>query len=96
MFRKNVSLHLQGVKTQGARNGGAGTNKCYAVPSSLMLSSLELEATCSSEMTVPTNPQRRIPQDGILRSCCRKNLKYYVALACWALYRRLNEFLVRY
>jgi hypothetical protein len=37
-----------------------------------------------------------IPQDGIRRSHRRKNLKSYIALTGWALYRRCNVFSVRY
>jgi hypothetical protein len=37
-----------------------------------------------------------IPEDGILHSHCRENLKSYIALTVWALQRRCNVFLVMY
>jgi hypothetical protein len=36
------------------------------------------------------------PEDDILHSHCRENLKPYIALTGWALYRRRNVFPVRY
>jgi hypothetical protein len=37
-----------------------------------------------------------IPEDGILHSHLRENLKSYIALTSWALYGRSNMFPVRY
>jgi hypothetical protein len=37
-----------------------------------------------------------IPEDGILHSHRRENLKFYIALTGWALYRRRNVSPVRY
>jgi hypothetical protein len=36
------------------------------------------------------------PEDDILHSHCRENLKSYIALAGWVLQRRRNVFPVRY
>jgi hypothetical protein len=45
-----------------------------------------MEATISSEMTVPTRATRRnIPQEYVLRSYRRENLKSYIALTGYAL-----------
>jgi hypothetical protein len=37
-----------------------------------------------------------IPEDDIFHSHCRENLKSYIALADWAVYRRRNVSPVRY
>jgi hypothetical protein len=37
-----------------------------------------------------------IPEDGILHSHRRGNIKFYIALTGWALYRRRDVFSVRY
>jgi hypothetical protein len=37
-----------------------------------------------------------IPENGILHSHCRENIKSYIALASWALKRRHNVSPVRY
>jgi hypothetical protein len=51
-----------------------------------ILVALMMEALRSSETLVLTRAIRRnIPEDGILRSHCRENLKSYIALAGWAL-----------
>jgi hypothetical protein len=45
-----------------------------------------MEALSSSEMSVLTRPTRRyIPEDDILHSHCRENLKSYIALTGWDL-----------
>jgi hypothetical protein len=51
------------------------------VPSSLILSTLMMEAIRSSETPVLARAiQRNIPEDGILHSRRRENLKSYIAL----------------
>jgi hypothetical protein len=56
------------------------------VPSSPILVTLMIEVRRSSEMSVLTGVTRRnIPEDGILHSHRRENLKSYIALTGWAL-----------
>jgi hypothetical protein len=56
-----------------------------------------MEAIRSSEMSVLTRTTRRhIPGDGILHSHRRENLKSYIALTGWALWRRRNVSPVKY
>jgi hypothetical protein len=55
------------------------------VPSSPILSAVMMEAIRSSETSVITRfTQRYIPEDGILRSHRRENLKSYITLTDWA------------
>jgi hypothetical protein len=66
-------------------------------PTSLSLSTLMMEAKCSSETSVLTRATRRhIPEDDILHSHRHESLKSYIALTGWILYRRSNIFPVRY
>jgi hypothetical protein len=54
-------------------------------------------ALLSSETSVLTRATRRnIPEYDILPSPHRENLKSYIALTGWALWRRRNVFRVRY
>jgi hypothetical protein len=56
-----------------------------------------MEATRSSETSVLTRAtQRHIPEDDILHSHCRENLKSYIALTGWSLKRRSNVSPVKY
>jgi hypothetical protein len=56
------------------------------VPGSPTLATLMMESIRSSETSVLTTGTRRnIPDDGILHSHRRKNLKSYIALTGWAL-----------
>jgi hypothetical protein len=57
-----------------------------AVRSSPILVTLMLEALSSSETSVLTRATRRnIPEDAILHSHRRENLKFYIALTSWTL-----------
>jgi hypothetical protein len=56
------------------------------VSSLLIVSTLKMEATCSSETSALTRPrQRHILEDGILHSHRRENLTFYIALTGWSL-----------
>jgi hypothetical protein len=56
------------------------------VPSSLILSTLVIQAIRSSETSVLTSATRRhIQKDGILHSHRRGNLNSYIALTGWTL-----------
>jgi hypothetical protein len=56
------------------------------VPTSPILVTLILEALRSSETSILTRATRRyIPENGILHSDSRDNLKSYIALTAWAL-----------
>jgi hypothetical protein len=56
-----------------------------------------MEALRSSEASVLKRATRcNIPEDDILHSQCRENLKSYIALTGWALYRRRNVSPVKY
>jgi hypothetical protein len=50
------------------------------VPSSTILLTLMIEALSSSETSILTTVTRHIPEDGILDSHRRENLKSYIAL----------------
>jgi hypothetical protein len=55
------------------------------------------EALISSEMSVLTRATRRnIPEDVFLHSHRRENLKSYIALTGWTLYRRRNMSPMKY
>jgi hypothetical protein len=56
------------------------------VPSSLIVFTLMMDATCSSETSIFTRDRRcHIPKDGILHCHSRENPKSYIALTGWAL-----------
>jgi hypothetical protein len=70
-------LHYQGEKNQPARNDVIVT--ANVVPSSLILTTLTMEAICSFETLVLTRATwRNIPEDSALHSHCRENLKSYI------------------
>jgi hypothetical protein len=67
------------------------------VPSSPTLVILMKEALSSCETSVLTRATRRnIPENPILHSHCRENLKSYIALTGWTLRRRGNVSPVKY
>jgi hypothetical protein len=60
--------------------------RANTVPNSPILVTLMMEALSSSETSVLTRATRRnIPEDDILHSHRRENLKSYIALIGWAL-----------
>jgi hypothetical protein len=68
------------------RNSALVANYSYRSSSSPILVTLMKEAVCSSETSVLTRATRRnIPEDAILHSHRRENLKSYIALTGWAL-----------
>jgi hypothetical protein len=67
------------------------------VPSSQILVTLMMEALSSSETSAFTRATRRnIPENAILHSHRRKNLKSYIALTGWTMQRRRNVSPVKY
>jgi hypothetical protein len=59
----------------------------YIVRNSLILSTLTMEVISSSETSVlGRDIQGHIPEEGILHSHRRENLKSYAQLTGWALY----------
>jgi hypothetical protein len=76
MFRRNYCLHLQGIKIC---EPGTSVSRWLQADSSLAdFYTLKMEAICSSETSVHTKFTRsHIPEDGILRSHRRENLKSY-------------------
>jgi hypothetical protein len=64
---------------------------------SLIILILLIEAIHSTETSVLTRAARRhIPEDGFLLNHSRENLKSYIVLTAWALFRRCNVFHMRY
>jgi hypothetical protein len=58
---------------------------CYFVRNWMILSTLMIEAVRSSETLVTRATRLHIPEDDILHSQSRENLKSYIALTAWVL-----------
>jgi hypothetical protein len=95
LVRTGVSEELSASFIRVTRIGELGTTlaavrrllvAASVVPSSPILVTLIKEALCTSETSVLTRATRRnIPEDTILHSHRRENLKSYVALTGWTL-----------
>jgi hypothetical protein len=80
--------------SQSISSQRASVNYCYCSP---IFVTQMMEAVPSSETSVPTRTTcRNIPEDSILYSHRRENLKSYTALTGWTLQRRCNVSPVRY
>jgi hypothetical protein len=67
------------------------------IPRSQISFTLMMKEIRSSETSVLTrDTQRNIPEDGILLSHSRENVKSYIALTGWLLYRPCNVSPVKY
>jgi hypothetical protein len=67
------------------------------IPNSPIPVTLMMEAIRYSETSVITRATRlNIPEDDILHSHCRENLKSYISLTCWTLWKRRNVSPVKY
>jgi hypothetical protein len=78
LVRIDVSEELSVSIIRVTRIGELGTT-------STILVTLMMEALGSSETSVLTKATRRnIPEDTILHSHCRENLKSYIALTGWS------------
>jgi hypothetical protein len=90
-IKKNESVRLGPENDQGHTkvflcSVGLLLVTASVVPSSLILVTLMKEALSSSETSVLTGATwRNIPEDDILHSHCRENLKSYIALTGWTL-----------
>jgi hypothetical protein len=87
------------VRTDVSEEFGASIIRVTAnvVPSSQILVTLMMEALSSSETSVLTRTTGcNIPEDTILHSGRPENLKSYIALTSWTLYRRRNVSPVKY
>jgi hypothetical protein len=87
LVRTDISEELSASIIRVTRIGELGTTLVTAnMPSSPILVTLTMEALSSSETPVLTKAtQRNIPEDAILYSHRRENLKFYVALTGWTL-----------
>jgi hypothetical protein len=103
-FGGTCRLHHQGETNERGRNNVAvNRNQLEQRCNSLICFTLMMEAIRSSELSVTAlHPRRLVPpkrrllqvtrryitEDGIIHSHCRENLKSYIALTGWALFRR--------
>jgi hypothetical protein len=86
MVFSGMLRHVALVRTDVSASVGQLLVTASGVPSSQILVTLMKEALSSPEMSVITRATwRNVPEDGILHSHCRENLKYYIALSGWTL-----------
>jgi hypothetical protein len=86
VVRTDVSEERIAFIIRMTRIGELGTVAACVVPSSPIFVTLMKEAPGSSEMSVLTRTTwRNIPEDTILHSHRRENLKSYIALTGWTL-----------
>jgi hypothetical protein len=84
LVRTDVSEELSASIIRVSRTGELGTTLANIIPSSPILVTLMMEELSSSETSVLTRATRRnIPEDVILHSPCRENLRSYIALTGW-------------
>jgi hypothetical protein len=83
MASSGMSRHVSLVRTDvSSQRASVASYGC--VPSSPNLVTLMMEAPSCSETSVLTRATRRnIPDDGILHSHRRENVKSYIALTGW-------------
>jgi hypothetical protein len=85
-FGGKYRFHHQDDKNRRTRKDVSLLHTGKVIPSSLILATLITEAISSSETSVLKTATRcNMPQDGILHSTRRENLKSYVALTGWTL-----------
>jgi hypothetical protein len=78
LVRTDVSEERMGSIIRVTRIDDLRTTLATAVPSSPILVILMMEAIISSEMSVlTTTPQRNLPEDGIVHSHRREDIKVY-------------------
>jgi hypothetical protein len=83
LVRTDVSEERSASIIRVTRFGELGPSAVTSLP---ILVTLMMEALSSSDTSVPTRATRRnIPEDDILHSYRRENLKSYIALTGWTL-----------
>jgi hypothetical protein len=85
-YERRVAFHHLSDKNRLARKNFSSLRRLLVTanfgPSSPTHMALKMEVTISSETWALTrSTQRNIPEDSILHSYCRENLKSYIALS---------------